>query len=95
MLWTLTFGSNTCLFYPQVDEKAESSPAKDKENEKADASVDDTRHHGNPLFKPNHPDAAWKTVEKKSQETKAQHFGEGLVSAKRPFRSDEGREIKG
>ncbi|XP_020616557.1 uncharacterized RNA-binding protein C660.15-like isoform X3 [Orbicella faveolata] len=57
-----------------TEEKAESSPVKDKENEEADASLDDTHHHGNPLFQSSPAEAPWKTVEKKSQETKARNF---------------------
>lgn len=92
MLWTFSYGSNTCFFflfcfcffYRQEDEKAESSPVKDKENEEADASLDDTHHHGNPLFQSSPAEAPWKTVEKKSQETKARNFGEGPLP-RNPF----------
>lgn len=65
------------LFYRREDEKAESSPAKDKENEEANASLDDTHHHGNPLFQSSTAEAAWKTVQKKSQEPKSRTYGEG------------------
>ena len=71
--------------YCQEDEKAESSPAKDKENEEANASLVDTHHHGNPLFQSSPAAAAWKTVQKKSQDTKARNYGESLVSVKKPI----------
>ena len=73
------------LFYRQEDEKAKSAPSKDKENEEANASLDDTRHHGNPLFQSSQAEAAWKTVQKKSQEPKARYNGEGLVFLKKSF----------
>lgn len=85
MLWTFSPESNTCFFYRQEDKKAESSPAKDEENEEANASSGGTRHHGNPLFQSSAAEAAWKTVSKKRQETKARNYGEGLVSVKKLF----------
>jgi len=46
--------------------------------------LDDTHHHGNPLFQSSPAEAPWKTVEKKSQETKARNFGEGPLP-RNPF----------
>ena len=71
------------LFLPQGS--LFSPPHQTKENEEANASLDDTRHHGNPLFQSSQAEAAWKTVQKKSQEPKARYYGEGLVFLKKSF----------
>ena len=88
MLRTFSSGSNTYVFfffYGQGDEEAKSSPAKERESKEAKASSDDSGHHGNSLFQSSPQESDWKTVQKKSKETKAQTFGEGLTSVENPF----------